>query len=116
MTFSLPFPPTANHLFATVSRKRIKTEAYRVWLQAAGWELKSQNPAKVSGEYRMSVLAFRPDRRRRDIGNIEKAISDLLVSHGIVEDDHLARSIHLEWADTPMIVPAHVRVTVEPVT
>lgn len=110
----LPFPPSTNNLFATVSRKRIKSEAYKSWLTAAGWELKAQNPTPIKGAFRFSMVCYPPDRRRRDLDNLAKAPLDLLKTHGVIEDDSLSRSIHLEWAEGPMMVPAHVRVTVEP--
>jgi Holliday junction resolvase RusA-like endonuclease len=37
------------------------------------------------------------DKRRRDLGNLEKVVSDFLKDMAIIEDDHLAESIKLEW-------------------
>jgi hypothetical protein len=37
------------------------------WLQAAGWELKLQKPARITGPVQVSVAAGRPDRRKRDL-------------------------------------------------
>ncbi len=66
---------------------------------------------KVTGPYRMSVQAGRPDKRKRDIDNIFKPLSDFVVGQGIVEDDSLAVSVSAEWTDG--IVGC--RVTIEPV-
>lgn len=41
----------------------------------------------------------KPDKRQRDLGNLEKAPSDLLVAHGILKDDSLIHRMILEWAD-----------------
>jgi Holliday junction resolvase RusA-like endonuclease len=40
-----------------------------------------------------------PDKRRRDLGNLEKPISDLLQSLGVIDDDSNARAINLQWVD-----------------
>ena len=44
-------------------------------------------------------MARRPDKRRRDLGNLEKVVSDFLQDMKIIEDDSLAESILLEWRD-----------------
>lgn len=94
----LPLPPSVNALYANVpGRGRIKSERYRVWLNAAGWELAAQKPRRVSGDYQLWIWAEKPDRRRRDLGNLEKPISDLLVAHGVVSDDSQCSEIHIYW-------------------
>ena len=110
----LPLPPSTNNLFATVSRKRVKSQAYTRWLSAAGWELKAQNPEPIKGRFHFTMVVYPPDKRRRDLDNLLKAPLDLLKTHGVIEDDSLAQSISVSWSESPMIVPAHVRVTVEP--
>ncbi len=96
---SLPFPPSVNALFANVKGVgRVKTSAYRKWAAEAGWSLAAQRPRGIAGAYEIEITAFRPDNRRRDLGNLEKGISDLLVSQGVVEDDSLAEKITLQWA------------------
>ena len=41
----------------------------------------------------------RPDKRVRDLANLEKALSDFLVSCGILADDSLIHRLIMEWAD-----------------
>ena len=95
----LPLPPSTNHLYANVAGKgRVKSSRYRTWINAAGWCLKEQRPHKVSGDYVLWLWCERPDGRRRDLGNLEKPVSDLLVEHGIVGDDSECVAIHLYWS------------------
>lgn len=95
----LPLPPSVNALYANVAGKgRVKSARYRTWLNAAGWELKARKRGKVSGDYQLWIWAERPDKRRRDLGNLEKPISDLLVANGVVEDDSQCIGIHIYWA------------------
>lgn len=96
---SLPFPPSVNGLFFNAKGAgRVKTQLYNGWISGAGWSLAAQRPRGIIGAYEIEITAYRPDKRRRDLGNLEKAISDLLVSHGVVEDDSLAEKITLQWA------------------
>lgn len=94
-----PYPPSVNGLFAGKARRR-KSAPYLAWIEQAGKELLTQCPLPTfSGPYGLILSFGRPDKRKRDLGNLEKAVSDLLVEHGIVEDDSLAERIVLQWAD-----------------
>lgn len=39
----------------------------------------------------------RPDKRRRDLGNCEKAPVDMLVTYGVLKDDSLIERLTLQW-------------------
>ena len=94
------YPPTANHLYANGSKGRYKTREYTRWIKEAGQEIMIQRPGSVKGPYSISVSIGKPkDNRRRDLSNTFKALSDLLVRHGVVEDDHLEQCITMQWAD-----------------
>ncbi|WP_298967700.1 hypothetical protein [uncultured Methylobacterium sp.] len=49
-----------------------------------------------------------PACSRADLGNLEKAVSDLLQRHGVIGNDRDAEAIHLRWhrehAETEVIV------------
>lgn len=95
----LPLPPSVNDLWE-YSRKGgavYKSKKYESWIRNAGWELKLQKPQPVKGPYTIYIEAQRPDNRRRDLGNLEKAVSDLLQAHRVIENDCLAESIILRW-------------------
>lgn len=86
----LPVPPTANNLFPTGrSGKRFISSKYRDWKAEAEKALASQSAPKpgmagrLYAEYRYSF----PDKRRRDIANFEKAVTDFLKEYGVFEDD-----------------------------
>jgi Holliday junction resolvase RusA-like endonuclease len=94
VAIDLPRPPSVNKLYANVPGKgRVKTPDYRSWIDQAGWLIRAQRPGKIQGEYKLLVLI---GPTKADIGNIEKALSDLLQDHGVVENDRLADSILLE--------------------
>lgn len=92
----LPFPPSVNNLYANAGRKRIMTPRYKAWFSLASTAIKGSHRQGV-GPYALAIALKRPDKRRRDLGNLEKAISDLLVEHGVVKDDSLCERITLQW-------------------
>ena len=54
----------------------------------------------MKGRYKLTVLAVRPDKRKRDLDNLFKAASDVLVEIGVVEDDSLCDWIEARWVQS----------------
>jgi len=102
-----PVPPSVNNLFHTKANKgRAKTKHYLAWIEEAGWRLREQHPRAVQGWYVMQVEL--PVNCRADLGNHEKALSDLLVSHRVVKDDRFCWALYIERTEGL----DHCRVTV----
>ena len=101
-TFSLPLPPSFNNLYANAGRKgRVITPGYRDWIVEAGWEFKLARVEPVKGPYRLEIVIGRQGRRQTDLANREKAISDLMVKHRLVEDDSLLEHLTMFWGGEP---------------
>ena len=77
-TIDLPLPPSVNRLWRSNRGRVHRAPRYLSWLKAAGWELVTQRPERLAGSVRMTIGAGRPDRRRRDVDNLGKALLDLL--------------------------------------
>lgn len=99
-TYTLPFPPSVNGLFAGIQRRRISPR-YRTWRKQAGLELMAQRARPIHGRVSIHVVLKAPDKRVRDADNFFKAINDLLVKNGIIADDGetIVRSVSAEWTD-----------------
>jgi crossover junction endodeoxyribonuclease RusA len=109
-TFELPIPPSANGLwFSASGRGRVKTDAYRAWLEEAGWTLKEQHVKALPGAIGLAVLAGLP-KRPRDLDNLLKATCDLLQANGIIESDALVCELHAKWDRTIPIGRVRVEV------
>lgn len=99
----LPSPPPLSALYRNARGPgRVKTRRYEDWQLEAGWELVAQldppdDPDRIVGHYVLTIAMQRPDKRRRDLDNCIKALSDLLVKHGVIEDDSFATEIILRW-------------------
>lgn len=109
---AVPYPPSVNRIWRNVRGKTLKSAEYRAWLAEALVALRAQHAPAVKGSYSLAIVADRPDRRQRDLGNLEKAISDLLVHAGVIEDDHLAKSIIMAWSDKAPTKGANVQISV----
>lgn len=127
---TLPMPPSVNELFFNVSETqrtaakikgrslpgRLKSEKYRSWLNHAGWELKVQRQQPIHGPVAITYVV--PDEGGCDLGNLEKATTDLLVRHGLIDGDgrkivrKIVRKIAMEWSRHTERVQVTVRACV----
>lgn len=110
----LPFPISVNAMFADGKTRRHKSQRYADWLIEAGYALNRQHPEPVKGPVKI-LYEFQEgrDNRRRDAFNLEKGVTDLLVSHGVIEADHdlILRDGRVTWNRAIQ----GVRVTIEPI-
>ena len=84
---TLPFPPSLNHLYGMRgSQKYMKPEG-RAYKQAVADIVSDVGVQTIEGRVAVFVRAFMPDKRRRDIMNLEKILSDSLTSAGVWLDD-----------------------------
>jgi Holliday junction resolvase RusA-like endonuclease len=112
-TLTLPFPISVNALYVNSSRGRQDSQRYATWKLEAGWELQRQRPAPVKGPVELLYeVQDGKDNRRRDLCNLEKGVTDLLVTHGVIEADHdlIVREVRMKWAKDVV----GVRVTISP--
>jgi crossover junction endodeoxyribonuclease RusA len=98
----LPFPPSVNRLWRTTKGGGMyRSPEYAAWRKQAEWAVAGQvKGKKIAGEYTLEITAVKPDKRRRDLGNLEKAVSDILQHAKVIEDDYLCQEIHIRWSKT----------------
>ena len=61
---------------------------YKQYEREAVWILKPRPPQPIECEVNVKCLFYMPTRRRVDLNNLLEAATDLLVSAGIIKDDH----------------------------
>ena len=96
---NLPIPPSTNNLFANnPGGGRFKSDLYRTWRSACGWEVRRQRAARVKGPVSLTYT-FERHGTRADLGNLEKAMTDLLVELCIIDGDgpEIVQEITLRW-------------------
>jgi crossover junction endodeoxyribonuclease RusA len=83
---TIPWAPSANHSHHYGSGRKFlskKTKDFRERVQ----EIVIGANAKIEGRIAVFYAIYPPDRRRRDIGNLEKQTTDALMLAGVFDDD-----------------------------
>jgi crossover junction endodeoxyribonuclease RusA len=103
----LPFPPSANHYWRHLTSGKL---AGRTLISAEGRVFREQVMRNAQAErwpsfnpdQRLSVriLAYMPDKRRRDLDNLLKSALDALTHAGVWADDSQIDSLLIERAAT----------------
>lgn len=98
----LPLPPSANRMYRVVGGKQIKSQAYREWIQRAGWEAKVQliSVPMITGDFK-SVLEV---PRTYDLDNNLKPLYDLCQSVGAIRNDKYHEEMHVYRMDRETVL------------
>jgi crossover junction endodeoxyribonuclease RusA len=85
----LPYPPSINHYWRRVGPRTLISREGRTFRLDVCALLAGGGPRKppAGGRIALCMDAFPPDRRRRDLDNIQKPVLDALQHGGIYEDD-----------------------------
>ena len=92
MVMTLPYPPSINHYWRRVGPRTLISREGRTFrknvcaLLAPGSGNGPRKPP-AGGRIALAMDAFPPDRRRRDLDNLPKAVLDSLTYAGVYEDD-----------------------------
>jgi Holliday junction resolvase RusA-like endonuclease len=95
----ISMPPSANNCFFNLPNGgRARSKRYDTWRNAAGWEIKLQRQPSIKGPVNITYT-YEDGGTRADLGNLEKAPTDLLVHLCLIEGDgpKVVRSIKLQW-------------------
>lgn len=106
----LPYPPSANNLFAPVRKRsrrtglpvlaKRKTAEATAYAEEVWYHVRSQRGHRqFAGPLALLVCATPPRTGgRRDVANIEKAVTDSMVAAGVMLDDSQVKDLRLVWA------------------
>lgn len=88
----LPWPPSVNSYWRHVVFRRgarvLISETGRAYRKTVSAIVGAQGARKaLSGRLSVSIIAYPPDRRKRDLDNILKSLLDSLTHAGVIEDD-----------------------------
>ena len=91
-TLRLPWPPSINSYYGTTrSGQRFigaKGKAFREIVVESLREI-PENSGTLTGRLRLVVECHVPDRRKRDLDNVLKALLDAMTHAGVYQDDCL---------------------------
>lgn len=82
-TITLSYPPSANHLYATIyvrgRPRRFKSAEARAYTSSVGARVAIKaEPFSLRPPYRLMMALWPPDARRRDVDNTVKIVQDSL--------------------------------------
>ena len=83
--FTLPRPFSANKIHSTVRNRRVKSRAYRLWIEECSLDLLRQRVKPFQTPILVDIDL--PKGSRLDTDNATKPILDLLVRCGLIPDD-----------------------------
>ena len=110
----LPWPPSVNRYWRTFRGRMIISADGRAYRKAVADQVLIQRGAKnYQTELKVVIEAWRPDRRKRDLDNLPKALLDSLTHAGVWEDDALIVDLRIYWASE---IGGMVKIQIEEVT
>lgn len=108
LTLSEMPPPLSdcyrNFAFKTKKGKltssRANTKRYDNWISGAMVDLIEQKGLSLihTGPVIVTYMVKRPDKRRRDLDNLLKALNDVLVKAAVIGDDSDIHDLRIVWA------------------
>ena len=86
---TLPWPPTVNHYWQRNSNGGMRVSEKGIqYRDAVGKALQDENlNAGLANHVMVEIEAYMPDKRRRDLDNVLKALLDSLTHGGLWGDD-----------------------------
>lgn len=90
----LPYPPSVNRYWRQFRGRAILSAEARAYHARC---LSIVRAVGTPGPIQVHLIAYPPDKRRRDLDNILKAINDALVRCGLIDDDSMIRRQCQEW-------------------
>lgn len=93
ITYTFNYPPSVNHYWNERVRKIkgkfrvVKTKGQKGHDYMKHVALVCNNHMTLSGRIKVAILAYPPDKRKRDIDNIVKPVLDAMEQAGVYEND-----------------------------
>ena len=93
----LPWPPSVNHYWRNYRGRTVVSQDGRLYRQTVSYRILEQGIPRENIRSRLSVSidAYPPDKRRRDLDNITKALLDAIVAADVIEDDSQIDSLSI---------------------
>jgi crossover junction endodeoxyribonuclease RusA len=95
----LPFPPSVNHYYRRVGPRTLISREGRRFRERVCAVLAATRVDPLAGPLTVEIEIYPPDRRRRDIDNVQKALLDALQHGGAYRDDSQIEDLRIKRCD-----------------
>ena len=92
----LPYPPSVNHYYRRVGHRTLISREGRSFRRRVCAVVAADGVEPLKGRLRIEIEVYPPDRRRRDIDNVQKALLDALEHGGAYQDDSQIVKLEIE--------------------
>lgn len=118
MTLELPWPPALNRYYRNVKGRTLISRDGRAYRNAVAESVLTTHFGRgrslpTGARVKAEIVAHVPDRRRRDLDGLLKAVLDALTHAGIYEDDSLIDDLRITRGPLDRTNPRLV-ITLEP--
>ena len=83
----LPYPPSVNHYYRHIGRRTLISREGRRYRERVAAALAAADVRPIDGPLELRIEVYPPDRRRRDLDNLQKGLWDSLEHGGAYHDD-----------------------------
>ena len=111
LSLSLPYPPSINHYYVRCRNHVAIGKAGREYRAAVAQSYSAIEGKPLTCRLKIEVSVFPPDKRRRDIDNVLKALLDAMQHAGVYADD--AQIVDLHITKKPPRKGGYVWITIE---
>ena len=87
LKLTMPWPPSLNRYYRNVGGRMMISRDGRLYRTRVCMELKLLRMTKLTGRLNVRLEFYPPDKQRRDLDNLNKALLDALQHAGLYEDD-----------------------------
>lgn len=94
ITIDLPYPPSVNRYWRSVKGRVLISEQGRAYRKAVCQAI-GIGGNTLNQRLAVTVDAWMPDKRKRDIDNIAKAVLDAITFAGVWNDDELIDDLRI---------------------
>jgi crossover junction endodeoxyribonuclease RusA len=106
---TLPWPPSINHYWRHARGKHYISAEGKAYRDTVRDVLAAGRAQTLSGRVAVTIVANPPDRRKRDLDNVLKALLDALTHAGLWTDDEQIDDLRI--VRDRVVAPGRVAVT-----
>jgi Holliday junction resolvase RusA-like endonuclease len=110
LQIELPYPPSVNHYWRRVGTRTLISREGRRFRARVVAALAARQIKPLPGPLAVEVEVYPPDRRRRDLDNVLKALLDALEHGGAYADD--AQIVRLTLVKGESVAGGHTTVRI----